>query len=260
MFNWKCHRPVLAAAKLSAHKPGGVSKREPSRWLQLLIYARFPRWDWERINRDGRIISRGDEDRIQISAGGPRLPRACFLALSFMFKADWQWNSDAATWSIWLLIRGPTSQKAQWQPPPSSLPGATTPHPDDTTVRLQLGPHPNPWFTFRVIILSTCADGAWRAVQCKHADLYFVLVESFDDTFSVSSKEREWGGRGVVDMKWTHSQCGTLFSFMIEIYAHWLLVFHQLKVRHESHATLIWLNIRNSQKTVYFNPILSNLS
>lgn len=95
-----------------------------------------------------------------------------FLALSFMFKADWQWHSDAATWSIWLLIRSPTPQKPQWQPPPPYPP----PHTQYTTVRLQLGPHPNPWFAFRVIILSTCANAARRAVQCKHVDLYFVRI------------------------------------------------------------------------------------
>lgn len=68
---------------------------------------------------------------------------------------------------------------------PSDSPSILTPspHPDDTTVRLQLGPHPNPWFTFRVIILSTRANGARRVVQCKHADLYFVFLQSFDDTY-----------------------------------------------------------------------------
>lgn len=63
----------------------------------------------------GRISSRGYEDRIQISTSlnhsaqnplsvhGAR--SVCFLSLSFMFRADWQENSDAVTWSIWPLIR-----------------------------------------------------------------------------------------------------------------------------------------------------------
>lgn len=147
----------------------------------------------------GGLFRGGDEDRIQISAGGPRLPRVRFLALSFMFKADWQWHSDAATWSIWLLIRGPTPQKPQWQPPPSLPPRATAPPPTRyTTVRLQLGPHPNPWFTFRVIILSTCADAARRAVQCKHADLYFVRIPRRIIWWCFLGGWEGWGGVAVV--------------------------------------------------------------
>lgn len=66
----------------------------------------------------GRISSRGYEDGIQISAG-PSLFRARFLALSFMFKTDWQGNSDAATWSIGLLIRVPTLRNPDVNHPPT---------------------------------------------------------------------------------------------------------------------------------------------
>lgn len=88
-----------------------------------------------------------------------------------MFKADWQRNSDAATWSIWLLIRAPTLRNPNDNPlhPCPPLPTA----PRYATVRLQPGPHLNPSFTFKVIILSSCAYRARHAVQCKHADLYF---------------------------------------------------------------------------------------
>lgn len=57
---------------------------------------------------------RGYEDGIQISGGRP-----AFLALSLTFKADWQGNSDAATWSIWLLIHVSALRKSNVSPPPA---------------------------------------------------------------------------------------------------------------------------------------------
>lgn len=119
MFNWTCHGLVLAVAKLPAHElrhisMGGAQMNAVINMCSLpLLRFREDKQRW------GGLVCGTTRTGSELAAAW-FIP-VCFSALSFVFKADWHRNSDAATWSIWPLIPASVLRTAQMMPPPSSF-------------------------------------------------------------------------------------------------------------------------------------------